>query len=185
MQTKPIVFLEGKRVYLRPLDLSDVELVQKYANDPDVRHYLSNLLPASRQDEENWIKKVMERNPNEIVLAVVLKKQNKLLGCMGLHRINYVDGTAVTGTMLGAKDEWNKGYAQEAKMLLLGYAFLTLNLRKICSAAIAPNKGSIAHNQRCGYNIEGCQRKHVYRDGKYHDFVLLAVFKNQWMKLKK
>lgn len=107
MQTKPIVFLEGKRIYLRPLDLSDVKLIQKYANDPDVRHYLSNLFPASQQDEESWIKKIMERNPNEVVLAVVLKKQNKLLGCMGLHKINYVDGTASTGSMLGAKDEWN------------------------------------------------------------------------------
>jgi RimJ/RimL family protein N-acetyltransferase len=86
--------------------------------------------------------------------------------------------------MLGAKEEWNKGYAQEAKMLLLEYAFQTLNLRKVCSAAFAENKGSIKHNLNCGYQIEGKRKKQFYRDGKYHDETILSVFKEDWLKLK-
>lgn len=185
MRTKPIVFLEGKRLYLRPLCIADVPVIQRYVNDPDVRRYLANVFPVSEQDEEQWVKKVMQRDETNIVLAVVLKKRHKLLGCMGFHRINYVDGTAYTGAMLGAKEEWNKGYGQEAKMLLLEYAFLTLNLRKICSTATAPNKGSILHNTKCGYKIEGYLKKQTYCDGKYYDHVLLAVFKQDWLKVKK
>ena len=184
MKKKHIVFLEGKRIYLRPLDLSDLGTLQIYANDPEVRHYLSNVLPVSKTDEENWIKKVTEKNPNDVVLGVVIKKGHKLLGCMGLHKIDYVSGTATTGSMLGAKEEWNKGYAQEAKMLLLEYAFQTLNLRKVCSGAFAENKGSIKHNLNCGYQIEGKRKKQFYRDGKYHDDILLAVYKEDWLKLK-
>jgi RimJ/RimL family protein N-acetyltransferase len=181
----PVIFLEGKRLYLRPLDLNDLDLVHKYINDPGVRQYLASIYPLSKIDEEGWVKKASSRDPNNIVLAVVLKKGDKFLGTMGLHRIEYVSGTATTGSMLGAKEEWNKGYAREAKMLLLEYAFLTLNLRKICSRAFVNNKGSIKHNLNCGYKIEGILKKHDYRDGKYHDNVLLAVFKQDWLKLKK
>ena len=185
MKTKPIMFLEGKRLYLRPLEVSDTDTITRYINDPEVRHYLTTIYPSTKVAEENWIRKMADHDEYNIVFAVVLKKQDKLLGCMALHRINYVDGTATTGAMLGAKEEWNKGYGQEAKKLILEYAFLTLNLRKICSEAAAPNKGSIAHNLNCGYKIEGYRRKQVYRDGKYHDNVLLAVFKTDWMKLRK
>jgi RimJ/RimL family protein N-acetyltransferase len=184
MKKKHVIFLEGKRLYLRPLELSDASIVQKYSNDPEVRHYLSNVFPLSRESEEEYIKKVSAMDRGDIVLAVVLKKNHKLLGCMGLHKINYVSGLASTGSMLGAKEEWNKGYAREAKMLLLEYAFLTLNLRKVCSAAFAKNKGSIKHNQNCGYQIEAVLKKHHYRDGKYQDFVMLAVFRKDWIKLR-
>ncbi len=182
---KTVIFLEGKRLYLRPVDLSDLEEFQRFANDPDVRQYLLNVLPISKMHEENWIKKTMERNPNDVTFAVVLKKDNKLLGCMSLGDIDYINGFATTGSMLGAKEEWNKGYAQEAKMLILEYAFLTLNLRKVCSAAFYENKGSIKHNLKCGYKIEGTLKRHCYRDGKYHDQVLLSVFKRDWLRLKK
>lgn len=185
MKKKHVVFLEGKRLYLRPLELSDLNEVQLYINDPDVRRYLYNIYPLSKIDEEEWIKKAMTNSPDGVTLAVVLKKDNKFLGCMGLHKIDYVGGTAMTGSMLGAKEEWNKGYAQEAKMLLLEYAFMTLNLRKVCSAAFAKNKGSIKHNLKCGYKIEGIRKKQFYRDGKYHDDVLLAIFKSDWLKLKR
>lgn len=182
MKTKNTVFLEGKNVYLRPLELSDLAILQKYVNDPEVRRYLSSIYPQTLQDEEAWLRKIMTSNPNSIEFGVVLKKGNKLLGCMGLRILSHVDGTADTGTMLGAKDEWNKGYASEAKMLLLEYAFLTLNVRKVCSRAYAPNLGSIRHNQKSGYVIEGRLKDHIYREGKYHDLVMLAVFKDVWIK---
>lgn len=183
--TKQTAFLVGKRLYLRPVELKDAKLFYQYVNDPEVRHYLATIYPITQIAEESWIKKTSEVNEGNIVLAVVLKKNNKVLGTMGLHKINHVNGTASTGTLLGAKEEWNKGYAKEAKMLLLDYAFNTLNLRKICSDAYAPNKASIAHNMRCGYKIEGYLKKHIYRDGKYNDMVLLAVFKEDWLKLQK
>jgi RimJ/RimL family protein N-acetyltransferase len=185
MKKKPVIFLEGERIYLRPVEMSDLDVLQLYANDPEVRHYLANVFPVTKQTEEEWIKRVSVKKPEDVLLVVVIKKKHKLLGCMGLHKIDYVSGLASTGSMLGAKEEWNKGYAQEAKMLLLEYAFMTLNLRKVCSAAFIQNKGSVKHNLNCGYQIEATLKDHYYRDGKYHDFVLLSVFKRDWLKLKK
>jgi RimJ/RimL family protein N-acetyltransferase len=182
---KPVIFLSGARLYLRPLSKDDVPTITRYANDPEVRMYLANVYPLSLSEESEWVEKQMKRNIHNIIFCVCLKENDALLGLMGLHKIDYVNGIAETGAMLGEKDERNKGYGAEAKMLILEYAFLTLNLRKILSTAIADNKGSIKHNQNCGYKIDGVRKKHFYRKGKYCDEVLLSVLKKDWLKLRK
>ena len=184
-KTKPIVFLEGKRLYLRPIESSDIPALCRYINDPEVRCYLSNNYPISLLAEQKYTEKKMEMSDSEVILAICLKKGDRFIGVMGLHKIDYINRTATTGAMIGEKSEWNKGYGQEAKNLLLTYAFNTLNLRKISSAAIAANKRSIQHNIKCGYKLEGVMKKEFFKSGRYYDKVILSVFKSDWAKFKK
>ncbi len=74
-----------------------------------------------------------------------------------------------------------QGYGTEAKMLLLDYAFNTLNLRKVCSTVLAFNGRSQRYNEKCGYVVEGVQKAQVFRDGSYHDLILMAVFRDDWL----
>ncbi len=104
---------------------------------------------------------------------------------MGIHRINWKDRTATTGAVIGEKAYWGKGYGSEAKKLLLDYAFNELNLRKICSGALAFNGRSQAYSKKCGYEVEGVLKQHIFKNGEYHDLVQLAVFKEQWLPLWK
>lgn len=184
-KTTPVVFLEGRRLYLRPIESSDTPNLCRYVNDPQVRCYISNNFPVSLLSEQKYVEKKMEGNNSEVVLAICLKKGDRFIGIMGLHRIDYINRTATTGAMIGEKSEWNKGYGQEAKALLLEYAFDTLNLRKISSAAIAGNKRSIQHNIKCGYHIEGVMKKEIFKNGRYHDKVVLGIFRHTWQKHKK
>lgn len=104
---------------------------------------------------------------------------------MELSHINRIHGTAVTGAVIGEKEYWGKGYGSEAKLLLLKYAFDVLNLRKICSAAIAFNERSIRYQERTGYKIEGRRANQIYADGQYWDEVLLAVYREDWLPIWK
>ena len=185
IKTQSVMFLQGKRLYLRPVERNDIPLLQKWINDPEVRKYLNNSFPMSLTDEEKYFERISNSSKNDVTLAVVRMKDNVLLGSVGLHKIDYINGTASTGSMYGRKSEWNKGYATEAKMILLEYAFMTLNLRKICSVAICGNIGSIKHNMNCGYKKEGIRKSHYFCEGKYHDAVMLAVFKKDWEEVLK
>jgi len=102
---------------------------------------------------------------------------------MGLHQIDFIHGTAVTGAIIGEKEYQGKGYGTDAKMTLLNYAFNTLNLRKVCSDVISFNKRSLAYSKKCGYKIEGRQKQQFYRSGKYYDRVFLAIFRKNWPKI--
>ena len=90
---------------------------------------------------------------------------------------------ATTGALIGDKDYWGKGFGTDAKMILLDYAFNTLGLRKILSAVIDYNKRSLRYSLHCGYKIEGVRKKQIFRNGRFRDEFMLAVFKKDWLPI--
>ena len=176
-----IVFLQSRRVVLRPILESDVPQCIRWINDPELRQYLSVYLPIMEADEHEWFKNIHKRKPQDVVLAIVV--EGVFIGSIGLHGINMKDRVASTGTLIGDKQYQNKGYGTEAKMLLLDYAFNTLNLRKVCSDVFCSNGRSLKYAEKCGYKQEGRLKEQAYKNGKYIDIVLLAVFKKDWLSL--
>jgi len=183
MTTDRVVFLRGENVVLRPLGKSDLPRLLRWINDPEVRYFLEAFMPMHEGEEEEWLESLSKRKPNDLVLAIETK-EGEHIGNIGLHRISWRDRTAVTGALIGEKEYWGKGLGTEAKMLLLDYAFNTLNLRKICSQVLAFNGRSIAYSKKCGYVEEGTFRAHIFRNGEYHDLVNLAVFKKDFERAR-
>ena len=187
-QEKRIVFLKGKKVILRPLRKStDIEHTLRWINDPEIRQYLTTFLPISEQKEEAWFDGLLERE-NDLVFAIETLDgitDGTFIGTMALNHINWKDRVAVTGALIGEKSYWNSGYGTDAKMILLDYAFNTLNLRKICSSVLEFNKRSLRYNLRCGYKIEGRKRKQIFKNGKYWDEIILGVFQKEWLPIWK
>ena len=181
MGTTRIIFLEGRKTILRPLHTSDAPVLVRWMNDPEVRRFISRITPVSEGAEKAWMES-LDRRTEDIVLMVETK-EGVPIGVMGIHKIHWQNRTATTGAALGEKTYWGKGFGQDAKMALLRYAFHTLNLRKICSVCYAFNHRSAAYNLKCGYRIEGRRRKQAYRNGKYHDEILLAIFR-EWFDRK-
>lgn len=179
-----VVFLTGKKVNLRPYNkVTDLELCQRWINDPEVRQYLKSLWPLTFEQEEEFLKQISSNKTS--VFLIIETKDHKPIGSMVLVKINWIDRTAVTGALIGEKRYRNRGYGTDAKMILLNYAFNTLNLRKINSNATTDNKPSISYNMKCGYKIEGIRKKQFFRVGKYVDEVYLSVFKKDFQKLWK
>lgn len=177
-----LVFLRGKKTILRPLrKATDFELCLRWINDPEVNQYLLSYFPVTEKKEKEWFNR-LANNPTEIVLGIETLA-GKLIGNMALVHINAKDRTALTGALIGEKEYWGKGYGTDAKMTLLNYAFNTLNLRKINSSVYAHNKRSLKYNLKCGYKVEGVRKKQIFRNGKYRDEILLAVFKEDWLPI--
>lgn len=181
-----IVTLRGKKTVLRPIEEADLPLLVRWLNDQEIVQYLMRYLPVSMEEEKEWFKQLSADKSTDIVFAIVPLAgtyAGQLIGTMGIHRISWRDGIAFTGATIGVSEYQGKGYGADAKMNLLNYAFNTLNLRKICSMVLAFNERSLRYSARCGYKIEGRRVNQVYRNGAYHDEVLLGVFKEDWLPI--
>ncbi|MEK7519824.1 MAG: GNAT family protein [Patescibacteria group bacterium] len=179
---KPI-FLAGKKVDLRPLAKADIPRMTCWVNDPEVREFVILTLPTTEEQEEEWFRKLATRE-NDALLAIDTKDGTHI-GNIGIHNIVWKDRIATTGTIIGEKEYWGKGYGTDAKMLVLDYAFNTLNLHKICSAVFDFNERSLQYSLHCGYKVEGTRRKHVFKKGRYCDLIELGVFKEEWLPVWK
>ncbi len=178
-----VIFRQGKLVQLRPLERTDISSLRRWVNDPKVSKFLGGVFPVMEKDEEEWIDN-LHKDTNNIVLGIVDAKIKKLIGAIGLHNIHWQHRTAVTGTFIGEKEYWGKGYGTDAKMLLLDFAFNALDLYGVLSKVFAYNKRSLAYGKKCGYEEIGRIPQWMRaQNGERCDVVLLIVTQEKWQPL--
>lgn len=181
--TLPCVFLHGYTTYLRPLEPADAPTIYCGMNNPDNWQYLSSrgAFPKGIGYEEDWIREKQKPNNHDVTLGICLVSTNELIGTMGLHQIDYLSRTAVTGTVIYKPEHQSQGYGTDAKMALLRYAFKVLNLRLVESRVIAYNDRSRRYGEKCGYQLEACLRARHERKGGVHDELILSVTYPDWL----
>ncbi len=181
------VYLEGKRIYLRPLDKEqDANLACQWINTEEMRQFIGHgAFPTSLEAEKAWFDEKPEKFPQRVRLAIVLKKNDRLIGSIAISDINWVDRSAGTGTLVGQKQDRGRGYGTEAKELLLRYAFQTLGLNRVESKVLAYNQASLRYAEKCGYRREGILRQAIYKNGQYHDLIIHSVLREEWLARQK
>ena len=175
-------FIVGRGVILRPPRESDAKYFTQWINNPKVRKYLLSRMPKSLIAEKDWIASMSKPNrfPESIVVVIEVRGDNKPIGTMGLHNINWIDRNATTGSMIGDLTYQGKGFATDAKMHFLKYAFETLGMHKIISHAFADNLASVKYSECCGYTQEAVLKDQIFHNGKWGDLISLACFYDSW-----
>ncbi len=177
------MIIYGKKVRLRPVELSDVDRLLNI-NDPEVRMYLHSFLPINRAREEEWVRGLYPDEHN-IVLAVEPIEENKLVGTVGLHRIDWVNRDAEFGIAITDKNCWDRGLGTEATVLTLEYGFLMLNLHRIWLRVYEYNKRAIHVYEKCGFKHEGVLREARYFNGKYHNVFVMGILAEEFLQMQK
>jgi len=179
--TRPVTFLDGSIIKLCPMRKQDLQIYLKWLNNFEMVNYLMPHTPISEQIEDATLDKMVNADPADSVnLGIWLKEPEKLIGNLGLLRIDNRSRHAMLGIFIGEKDNWSKGYGTEAMRLVLEYGFKTLNLRKIWLAYMGHNDRGKAAYDKLGFKEIGRHREHQYIDGKYEDEVIMEVFKEEF-----
>lgn len=172
--------LKGKRVTLRALEREDLPNCHRWLNDEEVTRHLGRNDPLSMVEEEQWFEKQVTDKAN-LVFAIEDEDGN-YIGNISLHKIDFRNGTAEIGIVIGEKDAWGKGYGPEATLVLLRYAFEDLRLHRVRSAAFAENLRSIRCQEKCGFVREGVRREAIFRFGRWHDLTLFGILAEEFLE---
>jgi diamine N-acetyltransferase len=173
--------LKGRKVQLRPVKRSDIEYFLKWFNDLEVTQYLNTSLQMTEMAEEKWIENLgNQQNRAVFVIEAIEGDSSKPIGNTGLHNINAWDHNATFGITIGEKDYWSRGYGTEAARLIINYGFEVLNLYRINSGVISFNERSLRMHRSVGFKEEGRQRGNIYKNGKFHDIIILGMLREEW-----
>lgn len=175
----------GKKVLLRVIERRDVEMFRQWLNDPEINQYLVAYLPISEIAEERWFEKTAPSN-TELIMAIEnynLSRPRQLIGNCGFHGIKWKDRTATFGIFIGDQSFWNNGYGTEAANLLIQHGFEQLNLHRINSSVYDLNIRSLKMHEKLGFQIEGQRRQNIFKNGAYHDEILLGLLREEWEKI--
>jgi RimJ/RimL family protein N-acetyltransferase len=175
--------IEGERIRLEPPRAEFLPAYVRWFADMAVTRYLLHRYPPTAKQEEEWLE-ATARDQHKVLWAIVLKDPGRLIGNTAIESIDWRNRRGESGTLIGERDEWGKGYATEAMRLRTRYAFCELGLEKITTHVILPNDASRRALERVGYRQCGLRRRHQLVDGAWHDMWMGEILKEDWERAK-
>ncbi len=150
---------------------SDTELLLKWLNDPDGKHFLRYRLTAETITTDQLLQ------DNDHLLGIIVRDEQTPIGCMAFLDYDQTQQKAELRKLIGVPAMRNKGYAKRASRLWIGYGLQALGLQKIYLNALSNNMRNIRINEELGFSVEGILRNEVFLDGKHHDIIRMGLCK--------
>jgi RimJ/RimL family protein N-acetyltransferase len=170
--------LRGKRVTLRAIEREDLVRFHAIEQNVDLAILADGYWePVPLAKYERTFEKRLEQDEwNRFVIEV----EGKMIGTIGLHRMNRREGTTQFGVGIYDPEYLGQGYGREAIGLLLDYAFRIQNWRRVWLDTDATNERAIRAYRACGFVEEGRLRHHAYANGEYVDLIVMGMLRSEW-----
>jgi len=172
--------IEGKRIYLKPLDKGNIPLVLGWLADPEVNRFLlSGHEPISVEDEEKWYDD-MSASAVDHVFQVHVSDDGRYIGNTGLHHLDPKHRHAELGIMIGSKPDQGRGYGRDAIVTLLRFAFNDLALHRVYLGCDTENSRGLAAYRAVGFAEVGLERDVVFINGRFRSHVKFDMLEDEF-----
>jgi [ribosomal protein S5]-alanine N-acetyltransferase len=153
----------------------------RWLNDPDVTQWTAiGDFPLTRLAEEDFFERMARQNEGSDVALAIETLEEEHIGVTGIHGINYRHGVGTTGTFIGRKPLWRRGFGSDAIAVRTRYAFEVLGLRLLLSEVMAENIASLKALEKSGYHEFGRIPARYWKRGAYRDAIQLLVTCDDW-----
>ncbi len=169
----------GERIRLRALERSDIPDLVRWLNDPAVTGNLLLYLPISHSMEERWFESMLDKE-NDHVLGIETL-EGRLIGVIGLHKIDWREREAELGIFIGQKEYGNRGYGTDAVRTMLRFAFRQMNLHRVTLCVFAHNRRAFRCYEKCGFQLEGRKREAHFYQGRYEDENIMGILAQEFL----
>lgn len=169
--------IPGRLIRLRPVERSDLPLLQELANDPTIGGLVVGWdFPVSMHGQEQWLEHSTATRTT-VRLMVDDAETSQPVGVTGLWDIDWHNRSALTATKLHP-ERVGRGMGTDSIMTVMAWAFYVVGLRRLHGSILPFNEASLkAYVDRCGWKIEGREREAIFRKGEWVDLLRVGVLR--------
>ena len=166
------------QIVFRAIEKEDLKLIHKWRNSDNVMPNCRQYRPLSMQDMEGWYSSLKQDNDYNLTNDMfVIEKDNKPIGVCGLVRIDWRNRKGEISFYIADISDCNKENISNSLLLLVDYAFKTLNIHKVVFPVysfnhLLPIYAEILDEE---YRAE----EEYYWDGKYWDRIILSAYNDE------
>jgi [ribosomal protein S5]-alanine N-acetyltransferase len=124
----------------------------------------------------------MFEHASTLYWGITLKSIDTVIGMIGYNYWNRVDHRGSVGFDL-ARAYWGQGIMPEALREVLRFGFERMGLNRVEADASVYNVQSQRTLQKVGFRQEGHLHEQYHEADSYHDLLLFALLKRQFMEL--
>lgn len=174
----------GELVGIRPLRPADAGTLRRLVLDPEVADLLfedsggpvpSTLVMAAAIGVQ-WL----QGRPD----WAIVDKRGRVLGSVRLWRVSDRNRSAMLTIFIGGPENWGLGYGTDAMRLALRQAFGSMDLVRVELHVFDFNERAIRSYEKVGFAWEGARRQALYRQGRYHDIIVMGILKEEFLALE-
>ena len=170
----PFPVIETKRLLIRKVLMDDAEGIFGLRTNEAAMKYIKKPKLLSIDDAKELIKKMNE--PDRIQWGITLRKENKIIGTIGFHRVEKEHYRAEVGYMLHP-DHWNTGIMSEAITIVIDHGFNKMQLHSIEAIINPDNDVSRKLLKKFGFIKEAYFKENFFFEGKFFDSEVYSLVK--------
>jgi RimJ/RimL family protein N-acetyltransferase len=161
---------------LRPWNINDLDSLVKHANNPNIAKFMTDGFPHPYTKEKgiSFIEMATKDKPIHIFAIDV---DGKAVGGIGIHpQQDIMKKNAELGYWLG-EEYWGKGIVSNAIKQVVDFAFTNYEINRVFARPFGTNIPSQKVLEKCGFKLEACLEKIIYKNGEYLDELIYAIRK--------
>jgi RimJ/RimL family protein N-acetyltransferase len=179
--------LKGKFVRLSAFDPEEMGKAFPRWNRNSEYVRLLNMSSRPMQSSKataKWMEKeVGEMSVASYFFSIRTLADDKLIGELGLDVVDWSGRDAFVALGIGEPEYWSKGYGTDAMNVLLRYAFIELNLKRVTLTVFEYNPRAIRSYEKAGFRHEGRLRQTLNREGRRWDNLYMGILREEWLAL--
>lgn len=172
----PFPNLETERLFLRRVDVKDVNEIIALRSNPETMKYIPRPLVKTTEDALEHIAMMDAKIENNegINWAITQKSNPKLIGVIGHYRIKPEHYRAEIGYML-LPEFSGKGIISEAVKEVVKYGFKGMQLHSIEAVIDPENNASAKVLEKNGFVKEAHLKENEFFEGRFLDSVIYSL----------
>ncbi|XLS30879.1 GNAT family N-acetyltransferase [Flavobacteriaceae bacterium M23B6Z8] len=169
--------LKGHQIYLRALELEDLDFLYKIENDTEIWEVSETLTPYSKFVLKEYIKNA-HRDIYDIrqLRLVICDEDDELKGFIDLYEFDPKNGKVGVGIIV-EKESRKKGIAESALEVVTNYCFNVLEVHQVFANVGEDNTASLSLFKKAGFTETGIKKDWIRTVAGYKDEILFQKIK--------
>lgn len=168
-------------IQLKPHTEVHLEPFLNWLRDEEVIKYSLSAFQGFTSDNDigSWYSTLLS-NDKDLIRGIFLSSNDALVGYAGICAISNLNKSGEYFVFIGDKSQWGRGIGTVTTQKVLEYGFEQLKLHRIMLTVSEPNIGGIRAYEKAGFQLEGRLRQACFRDGKYHDKLVMSILREDF-----
>lgn len=171
-----------KDIAFRVIEKGDLEILRKLHNDPSTWINLYNIDFIDEENQLEWWKNLHNKKNDKRFVVCFADKPKEIIGRLRIQNINWLHHNCEVG--LDILPEYRgKGYGKKSYEMVLEFLFNHYNMHMVYLQVADFNPSARKLYEKVGFKECGRLPEFYYRHGKYWDYIIMSIIKDEYKKI--
>lgn len=161
--------LQGTKVNLRPVEVSDATTLMFWENNPEHWRVSGTEIPFSMGEILAYIEVARDIRLTGQLRFIIEDKSHRAVGAIDIFDANFKHHRGGVGVLIADKNDRKNGFASEAIVLLKEYAKKIFDFHSLYCNILEDNEQSISLFESQGFKLIGTKKDWFFEKGGAKD----------------